>query len=131
MSVKLVQSSFEHAKKLVRNRQCVLDERDDWSEHQPSRTAESRFIERHGIAEYRRWHLGEDDELAEDTKRRYKFPYGDFNKVHRCGVLSAESRAGQYKYLHIELAAAHLHGMLDELMPEDPGARERGRVSPP
>jgi hypothetical protein len=31
-------------------------------------------------------------------------------------VLSAESRAGQYKHTDIELAAAHLHGMLDELM---------------
>jgi hypothetical protein len=30
-------------------------------------------------------------------------------------VLSAESRAGQYKYTEIELAAAHLHGMLDAL----------------
>jgi hypothetical protein len=35
-------------------------------------------------------------------------------KVHRCGVLTAESRAGQYKHREIELAA-HLHGMLDEL----------------
>jgi hypothetical protein len=31
-------------------------------------------------------------------------------------VLSAESRAGQYKHLEVELAAAHLHGMLDALM---------------
>jgi hypothetical protein len=28
-------------------------------------------------------------------------------------VLSAESRAGQYKYFDIERAAAHLHGMID------------------
>jgi hypothetical protein len=27
------------------------------------------------------------------TKRRYKFPYGDFKKAHRCGMLSAEFRA--------------------------------------
>jgi hypothetical protein len=30
-----------------------------------------------------------------------------------CGVLSAESRAGQYKHLDVERAAAHLHGMID------------------
>jgi hypothetical protein len=30
-------------------------------------------------------------------------------------VLAAESRAGQRKYLDIELATAHLHGMLDAL----------------
>src|SRR4051812_46399401 len=56
-----------------------------------------------------------DDEFAEGTKARYKFPYGDFEKVHRCGVLAAESRAGQYKYLDVEAAAAHLHGMLEGL----------------
>ena len=44
---------------------------------------------------------------------KLKFPYSDFEKVHRCGVLAAESRAGQYKYDDIEHAAAHLHGMID------------------
>jgi hypothetical protein len=44
---------------------------------------------------------------------RYKFPYGDFVVVHRCGVLTAESRAGQYKYFDVERAAAHLHGMIE------------------
>jgi hypothetical protein len=39
--------------------------------------------------------------------------YGDFENVHRCGVLNAESRAGQYKHFDIENAAAHLHGMID------------------
>jgi hypothetical protein len=34
--------------------------------------------------------------------------------VHRCGVLSAESRAGQRKYADIEAAATHLHGMIDK-----------------
>jgi hypothetical protein len=38
--------------------------------------------------------------------------------LHRCGVLAAESRAGQYRYFDIENAAAHLHGMLDALMGE-------------
>ena len=59
--------------------------------------------------------MGIDDEKSEHAKGRYKFPYGDFENVHRCGVLSAESRAGQYKYYDIENAAAHLHGMLDQM----------------
>jgi len=63
----------------------------------------------------RKWYLGEDDEDAEGTKARCKFTYGDFENVHRCGVLAAESRAGQYKHADIESAAAHLHGMLDAL----------------
>jgi hypothetical protein len=115
MAVKLNQRGFDHAKKLVAERKVVLDERDAWSEHQPSVADENRYIQEHGFREYEKWYLGEDDEEREDTKERYKFPYGDFEKVHRCGLLSAESRAGQYKHQDIELAAAHLHGMLDAL----------------
>ncbi|MGA8618842.1 MAG: hypothetical protein WB660_10055 [Candidatus Sulfotelmatobacter sp.] len=93
----------------------MVDERDAWSEHQPSTQQENDFIAAHGFAEYGKWHLGIDDEADEDTKQRYKFPYGDFEKVHRCAVLSAESRAGQYKKFDIERAAAHLHGMIEVL----------------
>ena len=45
-----------------------------------------------------------------------KFPYGDFKNVHRCGVIAAEMRAAQQKYTDIEVAEAHLHAMLDNLM---------------
>ena len=115
-AVKLNESAFEHAKKLIAEGKAVLDQRDDWSEHQPTAKDENRFIEEHGFAEYARWHLGVDAEKPLDTKARYKFPYGDFRNVHRCAVLTAESRAGQYKHTDIELACAHLHGMLDALM---------------
>jgi hypothetical protein len=54
------------------------------------------------------------DEKPQDTKGHYEFPYGDFKKAHRCGLLVAESRAGQYKHLDIEKAAHHLHGMLED-----------------
>jgi hypothetical protein len=33
----------------------VFDERDDWSEHQPSAEDENRFIEEHGWREYAKW----------------------------------------------------------------------------
>ena len=57
--------------------------------------------------------MGIDEERPEDTKGRYKFPFGDFKRVHRCAVLSAESRAGQYKHYDIEQTAARLHEMID------------------
>jgi hypothetical protein len=113
VAVKLSRSAFEHAQQLIKDGRAVLDERDDWSEHRPSAEDENRFIEEHGWREYAKWHLGVDDEQGEETKARYKFPYGDFEKVHRCAILSAESRAGQYKYDDIEHAVAHLHGMLE------------------
>lgn len=113
MTVKLHQPGFAHAKKLVNDGKVVFDERDAWSEHQPSADDENEFIRMHGITEYGRWHLGISEDEDVQSKRRYKFPYGDFTNVHRCGVLAAESRAGQYKYTDVENAAAHLHGMID------------------
>jgi hypothetical protein len=69
------------------------------------------------------------DEKPADTKGHYEFPYGDFKDVHRCGLLSAESRAGQYKHYDIENAAAHLHGMLDAR--EGSSAPKRSRAASP
>ena len=113
MTVELNDRADKHAQKLIEDGKVVRDERDDWSEHQPSTKAENDFIEKHGLGEYGRWYLGVDDGYDEDAKSHDKFPYGDFERVHRCGVLAAESRAGQRKYFDIEQAAAHLHGMLE------------------
>ena len=115
MAATLNQRAFDYAKQLIEQGKYVLDDRDQWSEHQPSTQEENQFIKAHGLGEYARWHLGIDEQEPEDSKARYKFPYGDFERVHRCGVLSAEVRAGQYKYFDIERAAAHLHGMLDAI----------------
>lgn len=111
--IKLNRAAYDHAKRLIREGRCVIDDRDHWSEHQPSSQAESRYLEEHGLTEYARWFLGRDAEHARDSKAHYRFPYGDFHDVHRCGVLAAESRAGQYRHAEIKDAAAHLHGMLD------------------
>ena len=122
MAVKLNKIAFDHAKKLVNEGHVELDERDAWGKHRPSAEEENEVIRAHGFVEYAKWHLGIDDEEDEYAKGRYKFPYGDFETVHRCAVISAESRAGQYKYQDIENAAAHLHRMLDELMPRSKSA---------
>jgi hypothetical protein len=113
MAVKLNRKGFEFGKKLVSEGKVVRDERDAGSEDQPSAEEENKFIRVHGFEAYAKWHLGIDEEHSEDTKGRYKFPFGDFKRVHRCAVLSAESRAGQYKHNDIELAAAHLHEVID------------------
>jgi hypothetical protein len=113
MSVKLHRRGVAQARELIAKGRSRKDERDDWSEHQPSAARENDFIQRFGWAEFGRWHLGIDDAAAEETKRRYKFPYGDLARVHRCALISAESRAGQYKYLDIEAAAKRLLQMMD------------------
>jgi len=94
MAVKLNRKGFEFGKTLVSEGKVVRDERDAWSEDQPSAAEGNEFIRVHGYEAYAKWLLGIDEEHPEDTKGRYKFPFGDFNRVHRCAVLSAESRAG-------------------------------------
>jgi hypothetical protein len=113
MALKLNDRAFEHAKQLIKKGDFVADERDDWSEHQPSVEEENEFIRRHGFEEYGKWHLGINDEHGKETKGHYEFPHGDFKNVHRCAVISAESRAGQYKHYDIEKAAHRLHEMID------------------
>jgi hypothetical protein len=115
MAARLHNPGYDYAKKLIGDGNVVLDERDAWSEHQPSTREENEFIAEHGWDAYGRWHLGVDDESRKDTKEHWKFPYGDFKDVHRCAVLSAESRAAQRKYDDITTAVAHLHGMLEAL----------------
>ena len=125
MAVQLNNRAFDYAKELISEGHFVSDDRDAWSEHQPSAGQENEFIRQHGMREYGRWYLGIDEEKDQDTKEQYKFPYGDFKDVHRCGVLSAESRAGQYKHFDIERAAAHLHGMIDATRRSSKSARAR------
>jgi hypothetical protein len=113
MALRLHDSAYDFARTLINAGCSIYDERDAWSEHQPSARQENGFIEEHGLREYGRWHLGVDDDVNPETKGHYKFPYGDFHDVHRCAMLAAESRAGQRKYFDIQRAAAHLHGMIE------------------
>ena len=41
--IKLNRAAYDHAKRLIRGGRCVIDDRDDWSEHQPSSQAENRY----------------------------------------------------------------------------------------
>jgi len=114
MPVTLNERAFEHAKTLINEGKYVFDDRDDWSEYRPTAQQENEFIRLHGYDEYAKWYLGINDEHREHTKGRYEFPYGDFENVHRGGLITAESRAGQYKHFDIESAAHQLHEMIDE-----------------
>ncbi|MDQ0894349.1 hypothetical protein [Agromyces ramosus] len=114
MTVKLNQTGLRHARSLVRDGKVVRDERDDWSEHAPSTDDENEFIAEHSWAEYGKWHLGVDDDEDRETKAHYKFPYGDFTKVHRCGVISLESRAGQFDHDEIRDESKKLLELIDK-----------------
>ena len=113
MAVKLNRKALAHARKLIESGKVERDVRDDWSEHAPSADDENAYIDKHGFADFAEWHLGRDDEESAGTKSSVSFPFGDFTKVHRCAVISLESRAGQYRHDEIRDAAKKLLELID------------------
>jgi hypothetical protein len=107
-SAKLNTNGLTYAKELISGGHVVLDQKGAWAKDRPSTELENEFIRQHGFSEYAKWHLGIDERYPENTKRRYKFPYGDFKNVHRCGLLAVKARARQYRHTDIENAAAQL-----------------------
>ena len=106
--IELNETAFIFAMKLVKGGQVVADGKGAWTKHRPSADEENEFIRLHGFAEYAKWHLGIDRRFSENSKQRYKFPYGDLKNVHRCGLLAVKARARQYGYTEIGSAAAEL-----------------------
>lgn len=114
MAIELNKPGYQQARALVREGKVVRDERDDWSEAAPTADEENAFIEREGWTAYAHWHLGVDRSADPQTKQAYSFPYGDLRRVHRSGVISAESRAGQYDHAEVEDACKKLLSLIDE-----------------
>ena len=112
-SVTLNSGAFEYAKSLIKEGRVVVDNHGSWQYHQVSAQDENDFIRQHGFDEYAKWHLGIDENRAVDTKARYKFPYGDFQSIHRCALLAAKQRAREYHHLAVESAAAQLLEMIN------------------
>jgi hypothetical protein len=113
MTVKLNGRAYEHATRLIEEGKFIDDEREAWSDHHPSTQMEKEFIDNNGFSEYSKWFLAINDEYHQDKNRHYEFPYGDFETVHRCGILAVQSRAGQDKYFDVENAAADLLAVID------------------
>ena len=107
-AISLNPAALEFARQLISEGRIVFDRKGLWAMHHPNRAAENEFIRVHGFSEYARWHLGIDERHPENTKARYKFPFGDFENLHRCGLLAVRSRARQFGYPDIEAASAEL-----------------------
>lgn len=114
MTVQLNREAFHAAMLLIADGLFIVDAPRFYSVHQPSDAHEDALIEEQGWVEYARWHLGVDEDAAEETKARYSFPIGDFARVHRCAALEAEAQAAHDKRFDIERAAAELRTEIDE-----------------
>jgi hypothetical protein len=93
--------------------QGKVDTTTEWSEAAPTTDEENAVIDKDGYDGYSAWHLAVDPEASEDTKGRFRFPYGDFTKVNRAALIHAKQRAAQNDHTEVEKAADRLLQQLD------------------
>jgi hypothetical protein len=106
----------------------VLDDRDAWSEHQPSSRKENDFIRDHGWGAYARCYLGINEDAVEGNQGTLRVPVWRLRKRSIAVAFSPPNPgAGKDMHADIETAVAHLHGMLDSLMGQEDLDRGRAR----
>lgn len=65
-------------------------------------------------AEYSKWNLAVDEAATEQTKDRYKYPYGKNGKVYRSALRAIASRAAQANFQELSDLASELLDALDK-----------------
>jgi hypothetical protein len=110
--MKVNHEAVAKARDLIQKHQYVLDSQ--WSEAQASTEDENDFLERHGWREYGKWFLALDQDAAPERKEHHNFPYGDFRRVHRSGLIAAKQRSAQNDYDEITRAADELLQLLEK-----------------
>jgi len=63
---------------------------------------------------YAKWFLLENEDANEDTKDRYKFPFGKDGKIYRSALSAIRQRASQFGYDDVFEAAGKLIEMIDK-----------------
>jgi hypothetical protein len=111
-SYTLNKKAVANIRKLIEARQYVLDS--DWGEVQPRADDENAYLKDHSWDQYAAWHLGLTDGATDETKGRYGFVVGDFQRVHRSAIIASHFRAAEWRHKAVELAAHELLQVLDK-----------------
>jgi hypothetical protein len=111
MPIQVNQEAVEKAKQLIDEGKFRINT--PWRDVQPSPIALNRYLSQHGENAYSQWFLAIDPDAAE--AERYTLPFGDFNSVHRSGVMAAKQRAEQHHAPDVEAAADELLDLFDRL----------------
>jgi hypothetical protein len=117
VAIRVNVEAFDWAAGLIVQGHFVVDKKGAWSSDRPTRAQENDFVRDHGFQGYSKWYLAVDERHAADSKARYKFPFGDFQNVHRCGLLAIKARAHEYRYHEIEDATAKLLVLIESTGP--------------
>jgi hypothetical protein len=104
--------AVKQARKLIASGAVDVDT--EWTDAAPSADDGNAEIEKHGYEGYGAWHLAIDADANENTKGRYRFPYGDFTKVNRAALIHGKQRAAQNDHHEIEQAFDDLLQRLDQ-----------------
>lgn len=125
MPVTLNKSGDAHARSLIASGK--VDRDSDWSF---SAEDGNKLLGADGDdwANYAKWHLGEDTGEKDETKGRWKYPYGKSGKVYRRGVIAAESRAAAAGADTISAAAKSLLELIDKKSGKVDGRSEARRA---
>ncbi len=111
-SYRVNQRAVTFARRLIDAGRYVVDS--DWGEVQPNAADENAFLKKHTWTDYSAWHLGLTDGADDDTKARYAFVFGDFERIPRSGIIASHYRAAEYRHKEVELAAHRLLQHLDK-----------------
>ena len=109
MAIQTNPKGISHAKGLIKAGK--VDKTSSWSFDADDG---NKILNDGGWSEYAKWFLAIDTDADEETKERYKFPFGKNGKVYRRGVIAAKQRAAQQGYDNIVEAADELLGMIDK-----------------
>ncbi|HET7721639.1 MAG TPA: hypothetical protein VFK43_16840 [Acidimicrobiales bacterium] len=105
-SYKVNRRAVTHARRLIEAGRVVRDS--DWGEAQPSADEQNAYLEKHSWTEYGQWHLGLTEGANDETKARHAFVFGDFQRVHRSGLIACVYRAAEWRHKEVERAAYRL-----------------------
>ena len=87
--------------------------RSQWADVQPSAAEQNAFLATHSWHEYASWHLALTDGPSDESKARYAFVFGDFQRLHRIGLIACYYRAAEWEHTDVMVAAHKLLLYLD------------------
>ena len=110
-SYKVNRRAVAHARELIRAKRYVLDS--EWGEAQPTADDENAYLEHHSWKDYGTCFLGLTEGASDETKARHAFVVGDFQRLHRSGLIACVYRAAEWRHKEVERAAYRLLQELD------------------